>query len=66
VVAAEHVTAASMVLTRAAAVLPRSAGPSPGTRELSAMTAAGRPPTPPMALRPAPLETGGAARAAVA
>ena len=62
-VAAEHVTAASMVLTRAAAVLPRSAGPSPGTRELSAMTAAGRPP---MALRPAPLETGGAARAAVA
>jgi hypothetical protein len=30
------------------------------------MTAAGRPPTPPMALRPAPLETGGAARAAVA
>jgi hypothetical protein len=66
VVAAEHVTAASMVLTRAAAVLPRSAGPSPGTRELSAMTAAGRSLTPPMALRPAPLETAGAARAAVA
>jgi hypothetical protein len=63
VVAAEHVTAASMVLTRAAAVLPRSAGPSPGTRELSAMTAAGRPL---MALRPALPETGGAARAAVA
>jgi hypothetical protein len=66
VVAAEHVTAASMVLTRAAAVLPRSAGPSLGTRELSAMTAPGRPPTPLMALRPALPETGGAARAAVA